>query len=149
MAGLAKLLLSSAVDLAKSASAERWHALDKTVVALLHIAIGGGVFATYVDFRNNEVQACVLVLVVVTTSLSLIKPRFAFLWALAVGMWVPIGHVFGPRFGLISRYPVHPNNWASAVAFIPALVGAGFGALVRYGTFPPATDQDRGCPPQW
>jgi hypothetical protein len=141
--GLAKVWRLTLVDLPKSAVAERWAVLDKWAALLLLVGIADGLFAAYVDYHNDEVQAPVLVILVCTCLLGLIRPKGAWKWALAVGLGVPACHIGGRWLGYAGPYPVKPNDYASIIALIPAFIGSYFGALMRVAAYLPGDQIDR------
>jgi hypothetical protein len=131
VSAVASLWISTLFDLVKSAPGERMAAIDRWTVVWLLVGVSDGLFAAYIDFHNNEVQAAVLVILTCTFIIGAFRPRGAWRWALAVGLGVPVCHVCGKWFGLVSQYPVKPNDYASIIAVIPAFIGSYFGALLR------------------
>jgi hypothetical protein len=126
-----RALLSTLPDLATSAIRERLAEFDSGFAVLLGIALAGGLFATYVDYHNNEVQAPVLILLLVATPLGAFRPKQAWIWGLAVGIGIPACHIGGQWLGLRAPYPVQPNVYGSLIAVIPAFIGSYFGRLLR------------------
>lgn len=129
--GLVSLWATTLLDLVKSSVVEQFSAVDRWALFFLLMGCCDGLFAAYVDFHNNEVQATVLVLLVCSFVIGAIRPKGAWRWALAVGLGVPLCHIFGKWFGLNSQYPVKPNDMASFIAVVPAFIGSYFGAFVR------------------
>jgi hypothetical protein len=101
-----------------------------TVIAFV-ASLAAGSFALYVDQHNDEVHATVLVIVVSAGLLGLFEPRHAWLWALAVGSFIPAAGVFGPRLHLSLHYEPQPSPLAYLLPYIPAFVGAYCGAWTR------------------
>jgi hypothetical protein len=97
----------------------------------LALAFVGGIFAGWVDFNNDEVQAAVLVILVVTFLLGLIQPRKAWLWAIIVALCLPGMYFFLHGMGYQPKSPPSPGWYASLLALIPAFMGAYCGALMR------------------
>ena len=97
----------------------------------LILALSGGIFAGWVDFNNDEPQAAVLVILVVTFLLGLILPRKAWLWAIIVALCIPGMYLFARSLGYQPVSPPSPGWYASLLALIPAFVGAYAGALGR------------------
>jgi len=95
------------------------------------LALSGGSFAGWVDFNNDEPQAAVLVILVVTFLLGLILPRKAWLWAIIVALCLPGVYLFARSLGYQSVSPPSPGWYASLLALIPAFIGAYAGALGR------------------
>ena len=52
-------------------------------------------------------------------ALAAARPSRAWLWALAVGLWIPV-------LGIVAR-----DNYAALIALVPALLGAVAGAAAR------------------
>ena len=102
------------------------------LVSVLLFAAAAGVFAGYVDLHNDEVQAAVLVIAVATFLLSLFRPRAAWMVALLVGAGVPAAHIWARATGFVVPYPVD-SLWGTALAFVPAFLGACAGAGLRWG----------------
>jgi hypothetical protein len=95
------------------------------------IALAGGSFAWWVDSRNDEPQAAVLVILVVTFCLGLLTPRKAWLWAVISGICLPGGYLLAKLSGNSSAHLPHPDWYAASLALIPAFVGAYSAALAR------------------
>jgi hypothetical protein len=102
------------------------------------IALLFGVFAGYVDLHNDEVQACVLVLLVGTVLLGAWQPKHPWRWALIIGGCVPAAHIIGTLTG---HHPPYKTDLAGPfLALIPALIGAYGGAVIRLAFSHPATE---------
>jgi hypothetical protein len=97
----------------------------------LILALAGGIFAGWVDFNNDEPQASVLVILVVTFLLGLILPRKAWLWAIIVALCLPGVYLFASSLGYQPISPPSPGWYASLLALIPAFIVAYAGALGR------------------
>jgi hypothetical protein len=97
----------------------------------LVLALAGGIFAWWVDSRNDESQAAVLVILMVTFLLGFLLPARAWLWALITGACLPIGYLLARTVGYLPASPVEPGWYASFIALIPAFIGAYGGALAR------------------
>jgi hypothetical protein len=97
----------------------------------LGFALAGGAFAGWVDFNNDEPQAAVLVILVVTFLLGLIRPRKAWLWAIIVALCLPGVYLLASGLGYQPVSPPSPGWYASIIALIPAFIGAYSGALSR------------------
>ena len=95
------------------------------------LALAGGIFAWWVDSRNDEPQAAVLVILMVTFTLGfLVLPR-AWLWAIITGLCLPVGYLLARTVGYLPASPLEPGWYASVIALIPAFIGAYSGALAR------------------
>jgi hypothetical protein len=95
------------------------------------LAFAGGIFAGWVDFNNDEVQAAVLVILVMTFFLGMILPRRAWLWALIVALCLPGVYLIAVGLGYQPVSPPSPGWYASLIALIPAFIGAYAGALAH------------------
>ena len=93
------------------------------------LAFAGGIFAGWVDFNNDEVQAAVLVILMVTFLLGMIIPSRAWLWAIIVGLCLPGFYLIAHGLGYQPVSPPSPGWYASLLALIPASIGAYAGAL--------------------
>jgi hypothetical protein len=84
-------------------------------------ALSLGLLITWVDARPHwdDTGITAGAVLIVTGLLGLVAPERPWLWALAVGIWIPL-------FGIISH-----ANYGSLLALIIAFVGAYAGALIR------------------
>ena len=105
----------------------RWQ-FDVLCIAL---AIIGGVLAGAVDFRNDEPQAAVIVIVTFAGLLGFIQPRKAWRWALIVGLGVPGVYVIATALGYHAKSVGEPGWYASLIALIPAFISTYCGVLLR------------------
>jgi len=96
------------------------------------MSFAGGILAWKVDSRNDEPQAAVLVILVVTFLLGFLLPPRAWLWAIIVGLCIPLGYLISRAIGYLPQTPVEPGWYASVIALIPAFIGAYAGALGRF-----------------
>lgn len=101
------------------------------VLVYAALALAGGIFAWWVDSRNDEPQAAVLVILVVTFTLGFLLPRRAWLWALIVGICLPGGYLLARTLGYLPSAPLEPGWYAASLALIPGFIGAYLGALAR------------------
>jgi hypothetical protein len=97
----------------------------------LMIAFAGGILAGWVDFNNDEVQAAVLVILIVTFLTGSIMPGKAWLWAIIVALCLPGVYLLATQMGYQPISPPSPGWYASLIALIPAFIGAYSGALAR------------------
>jgi len=100
-------------------------------VVCLTLAVIGAFTAGAVDFRNDEPQAAVIVIVMFTGLLGLIQPRKAWRWALIVGLGVPIVYLIATALGYHSKSVPEPGWYASLIALIPAFISTYCGVLLR------------------
>ncbi len=98
----------------------------------LLLSLVSGIVAWRVDSRNDEPQAAVLVILVTTFIVGFILPQRAWLWAIIVGVSLPLGYFFARSVGYLPSAPVEPGWYASIIALIPAFIGAYAGALGRF-----------------
>jgi hypothetical protein len=86
----------------------------------------GHIFA-YIDSRPNWDDAGVLAIsvAIVSAILAYLSPRRPWIWALAVGVWIPLHNL------------IHNGNFGSILALAFAAVGAYLGAWFR-NSFAPA-----------
>jgi len=91
-----------------------------------------GLLTGLVDLQSQEPQLPALLLLASGFFMASARPREAWLWPLLIAPWIPV-------LGL-ARAALEFTSWSqaliSAVAFVPAFIGAGAGALVaRAGRF--------------
>jgi NhaP-type Na+/H+ or K+/H+ antiporter len=110
-----------------TAARHRWQ-FDALCIAMAAI---GGVIAGAVDFRNDEPQAAVIVILAFAGALGFLRPKRAWLWAIIVGLGVPLVYLIASALGYQSRSVPEPGWYASLIALIPALISAYSGVLVR------------------
>ena len=109
-----------------------WKKMKKYIAWILFtLSLLGGMLAGWVDFNNNEPQAAVLVILVVTFVLGLAMPGKAWLWAVVVTLCLPGVYLLARALGYQPVSPPSPVWYASLIALIPALIGAYTGALAR------------------
>lgn len=97
----------------------------------LVFSLAGGALAGWVDFNNDEPQAAVLVILVVTFLLGLTRPPKAWLWAVIVALCLPGVYFIARALGYQPVSLPNPGWYASLLALIPAFIGAYAGVLIR------------------
>jgi hypothetical protein len=97
----------------------------------LLFSLAGGSLAWWVDSRNDEPQAAVLVILVVTFAVGFMLPRKAWLWAVTVGLCIPLGYLLARTLGYLPQTQLEPDWYGSLIALIPAFICAYAGALGR------------------
>lgn len=97
----------------------------------LVLAVIGGFSAGAVDFRNDEPQAAVLVIVVFAGLLGFVQSRKAWRWAIVVGLGVPVVYLISTALGYQPKSVPEPGWYASLIALIPAFIGTYGGVLLR------------------
>jgi hypothetical protein len=109
---------------------DRWSIAD---VAAGVLALSAGVLTALVDTHSTEVQLPAAMLLLYAGSLGLARPRGAWLWAVLLAMWIPIGgltHMFGPQAGESDTSPIHVGYLLPfALALVAAYAGAGIAVL--------------------
>ena len=111
---------------------ERWEAMPMMSWLIGFLAVLCALFAGYVDFHNDEVQAAALGLLVSGFGLALARPQRALWWTPLIGLGIPLVHYLGRRLGYQPSYPVSPSSPATFLlpAFV-ALLGALAGVVIR------------------
>jgi hypothetical protein len=93
---------------------------------LIVAALCAGALITYVDSRptwdDSGITACAIL--VTCGTLAFVAPKRPWVWALAVGVWIPLLGV------------VRTGNYGSIVALVVALVGAYGGMALRNAVAP-------------
>ncbi len=102
---------------------------NKTTIVLL-LALLGGLFVGYIDSHASEVQATLMVMLPITFVLGFIEPKRAALWALIVGLSVPVSYLWLLATGQHYTAPP-PNGFTTLIALVPAFVGTFSGAILR------------------
>jgi hypothetical protein len=90
-----------------------------------------GLVIGWIDMHSIEVQPTVLLLLVFGLFMGFAEPKHAWRWAILLAVWVPLGGFAAQVVGLRTAAPAEPGVFASFIAFIPALIGAYGGALVK------------------
>lgn len=96
------------------------------------LAIAAGLFAAFADLRNDDVQASVLLVLIFSFALGAMRPRSFWLSALLTGLMLPTIQFVARSKGWEVKYPT--DAWTpfwSFLVLIPALIGAGSGAIFR------------------
>jgi len=90
------------------------------------VALGCGI--AWVDSRPtwNDTGITAGTLLLCSTAFGIVSPRTPWLWALAIGIWIPI-------------FEIPHGNSGSLIAPVFALVGAFIGAGIRRAFSPPPT----------
>ncbi len=88
-----------------------------------------GIVVGLTDLRS-DVQMTALLLLVFGFFAGYAKPQHAWVWALLLGIWVPLAEFTAVAIGLKLSY--RPDILASAIALVPAFIGAYGGVLVQW-----------------
>ena len=89
-----------------------------------------GVIIGMIDLTATEVQLPALMLLTIGFFAGYAKPKYAWVWALLLGIWVPLAEFTALAIGLKIGY--RPDILASSIALVPAFVGAYGGAFVQW-----------------
>jgi len=134
--GLVKTWIKGVIDTLRNAPVEQWTAIQaggimrtKTMVVIVLALIGSG-FTGYIDSHASEVQATLMVMLPITFSLGFIQPKRAWLWALIVGLSVPVSYLLVLVSGAHYNNPP-PNGFTTLIALVPAFVGTYCGVAFR------------------
>jgi hypothetical protein len=104
------------------------------------IAVAGGAFVGYADSHSDDVFITLGILLGFSFLLGLLGPRLPWLWALLVGIWVPVLDTVLPLLGLAPREPGPSSSFLSflavtglvmTVCFAGAFPGAWLGRAAR------------------
>ncbi len=88
-----------------------------------------GILIGLSDLKSN-VQLTFLLLLVFGFFAGYAKPKDAWVWALLLGIWVPLAEFTAAAIGLKLSY--RPDILASCVALVPAFIGAYGGVFVQW-----------------
>ncbi|MBI1278879.1 MAG: hypothetical protein GC179_12185 [Anaerolineaceae bacterium] len=134
--GLLKLGIHMLGDTLKNAPLEHWIEIrtggmmrNKSPIVLV-LALLGAVLVGYIDSRASEVQATLMVMLPITFVLGFFEPKRAALWAIIVGLSVPVSYVWLLATGQQYSAPP-PNGFTTLIAIVPALIGTFSGAIFR------------------
>jgi hypothetical protein len=109
------------------------------------LASGLGIAIALIDraapFGDDSSQFTVLLWLVSSGLLGFVMPRRPWLWAVAVGPWLPAMYLVLQVLGL--HAPIEPNTFTTSLILIPislavCVVGAYAGALARRVIWPPS-----------
>ncbi len=125
--GLLRVFVHTTFDLGITAMKE--HAAGNTFISILILAaiLAMIFFIGWVDLHNNEPQPAALCIIVFTFILSFFRPRKPWLWAILIGLSIPLSQLFA----LIKGTGSLQNLLTCVIAFIPAFIGAYSGWLFR------------------
>jgi hypothetical protein len=92
------------------------------------LALGAGVIAAWADFHVDEPQPAATLLILFGLMLGFARPHRAWLWGMISGLSIPLFYVLALEAGFSPRTIPEPNLLASALAVVPAILGAYGGA---------------------
>ena len=97
---------------------------DAVVTGLLVcLALAGGIFIGYADSHSDDEFITVGILLGFSFLLGVLGPRRPWLWALLIGIWVPLLDSTLPAFGLAPTRPGESFSFLTAL-LVTALVMA-------------------------
>ena len=100
--------------------------------ALVVLALVFALFTAYLNTHTDELLVLVPWVVVATTALGIAQPRWPWLWALLIGLAVPLSLILFYLLGLRVPYPNNPSDIATSfLVIVPAFGGAFVGAGIR------------------
>lgn len=108
----------------------------KSSRSLLLSAAAAGLFCGWAAWGGNEVQPAVFFVFGYGAVFGFLNPKLAPTTAVLIGAGVPGFYFVSGAMGHPARYPPEPSAWASLIAIVPALVGSGIGAVLRWGLHP-------------
>ena len=79
---------------------------------------------------KSDVQLTFLLLLVFGVFAGYAKPKNAWVWALLLGIWVPLAEFTALAIGLSLSY--RPDILASCIALVPAFIGVYGGVFVQW-----------------
>jgi NO-binding membrane sensor protein with MHYT domain len=102
----------------------------RTGLAIVLACVSSGVIG-YADthMKTDDNLPSVLLLISVAFLFGLAQPKWAWGWALIIGLGVPASHLIGLLFGYRPPYPVEPNVMITFIALVPSFVGAYLGVF--------------------
>ena len=89
-----------------------------------------GVITGLIDLNSTEPQLSALMLLAIGFFAGYVKPNYAWVWALLLGIWVPLAEFTTLAIGMKLAY--RPDILASSIALVPAFIGAYGGAFVQW-----------------
>lgn len=92
------------------------------------LALLAAVIIDAVDVHATEVQATLMVLLPATFLLGLLHPRRAWLWALIIGLSIPLTYLLAGPLGIVTAEPPSPP-YTGLIVLVPAFIGTYAGVL--------------------
>ncbi len=89
-----------------------------------------GVIIGLIDLNSTEPQLPALMLLSIGFFAGYAKPKYAWVWALLLGIWVPLAEFTTLAIGMQLAY--RPDILASSIALVPAFVGAYGGVFLQW-----------------
>jgi hypothetical protein len=120
---------------------DTWLSQAITVVVASGLGIGIALIDGSAPFGDDSAQFTVFLWLVSSGLLGFVKPRRPWLWAVAVGPWLPMMYLVLQVLGL--HAPINPNTYTTSLILIPislgvCALGAYAGALARRIILPPS-----------
>ncbi len=88
------------------------------------LALIAGAIAAWADFHTDDPQPAATLLILFGIMLGFARPHRAWLWGMISGLSLPLFYLFALAAGIRPHSLPQPNLFASALAVIPALLGA-------------------------
>jgi hypothetical protein len=103
---------------------------------VLGLAFCLAVITGIIDIHSTEVLPSILCLLIFSGVLGMLSPKWAWLWALLIGLSIPTAYFIAAA---IHYAPADPPRFpiSTAVLVVPALIAAYGGALVNFVLNPP------------
>ena len=92
-------------------------------------AAGAGMFAGWVDIKAGDLLLTALLVLAPCMLLGLMRPEKPWRWIAIVGVFVPVAELLG--YLLLAEKPYRAQIYESFLAFLPGIVGAYGGSLMR------------------
>jgi hypothetical protein len=105
-----------------------------TNALLVALALLFGAFAGWADVHTDDTQFVVFFVLLFSFVLGVARPRLAWLWALIVGLGVPLAEEYAILTNMHTPWPQSGNLAGSLVAVVIAFAGAYAGFLLRRAT---------------
>lgn len=102
---------------------------NRTLI-VVGLALIGAVVVGTIDSHASEVQATLMIMLPITFALGFIEPKRAWLWALIIGLSVPLSYLWLLVTG--QHYSTPPSNgFTTLIALAPAFIGTYCGVILR------------------
>jgi hypothetical protein len=93
------------------------------------IAIVFGIFAGWVDVKVGDLLFTALLVLAPCILLGALRPRRPWRWTIVVGVFVPVADLLA--YIVMTQRPSRAQVYESFLAFLPGLVGAYGGSMMR------------------
>lgn len=100
---------------------------------LVGLAFALGLVIGIMDVRFEWLGTTLLLVIALTGFMGFVNPKRAWLYALTVGICLPLAQLVGPMVNeRLTSKDVLPSFLTSFVVLVPAFIGAYFGALMGW-----------------